>query len=87
MQLGGSAPNQYDLIRDGAIDGDWVILGYQPNRFPEAEAMELPFMTSKSGQDASAAAWITEIDAKGHDGAALVAAAQAAVAGNSAPAQ
>lgn len=57
MQLGGSAPNQYDLIRDGAIDGGWVIPGYQPNRFPEAEALELPFMTTKSGEEASAAAW------------------------------
>ena len=57
MQLGGAAPNQYDLIRDGAIDGGWVIPGYQPNRFPEAEAMELPFMTTKSGEEASAAAW------------------------------
>lgn len=57
MQLGGSAANQFDLIRDGAIDGGWVIPGYQPNRFPEAEAMELPFMTSKSGEEASAAAW------------------------------
>jgi TRAP-type C4-dicarboxylate transport system substrate-binding protein len=57
MQLGGSAPNQYDLIRDGAIDGGWVIPGYQPNRFPEAEAMELPFMTTKLGEEASAAAW------------------------------
>ncbi len=57
MQLGGAAPSQYDLIRDGAIDGGWVIPGYQPNRFPEAEAMELPFMTTKSGEEASAAAW------------------------------
>jgi TRAP-type C4-dicarboxylate transport system substrate-binding protein len=57
MQLGGSAPSQYDLIRDGAIDGGWIIPGYQPNRFPEAEAMELPFMTTKSGEEASAAAW------------------------------
>ena len=57
MQLGGAAPNQYDLIRDGAIDGGWVIPGYQPNRFPEAEAMELPFMTTKLGEEASAAAW------------------------------
>lgn len=57
MQLGGSAPSQFDLIRDGAIDGGWVIPGYQPNRFPEAEAMELPFMTTKSGEEASAAAW------------------------------
>lgn len=57
MQLGGSATNQYDLIRDGAIDGGWIIPGYQPNRFPEAEALELPFMTTKSAEEASAAAW------------------------------
>lgn len=57
MQLGGAAPSQFDLIRDGAIDGGWVIPGYQPNRFSEAEAMELPFMTTKSGEEASAAAW------------------------------
>ncbi|PRY75270.1 TRAP-type C4-dicarboxylate transport system substrate-binding protein [Yoonia maritima] len=58
MQLGGSAPNQYDLIRDGAIDGGWVVPAYQPNRFPEAEALELPFMTTKSAEEASAAAWV-----------------------------
>ncbi|WP_417258314.1 TRAP transporter substrate-binding protein [Celeribacter sp.] len=57
MQLGGKAPDQYDLIRDGAIDGGWVIPGYQPGRFPEVEAMELPFMTAKSGELASIAAW------------------------------
>ncbi len=57
MQLGGKAPNQYDLIRDGAVDGGWVIPGYQPGRFPEAEAMEMPFMTTKSAEEASKAAW------------------------------
>ncbi|GFE64755.1 TRAP transporter substrate-binding protein [Litoreibacter roseus] len=57
MQLGGKAPSQYDLIRDGAVDGGWVIPGYQPGRFPEAEAMELPFMVTKSGEEASVAAW------------------------------
>lgn len=57
MQLGGRAPDQYDLIRDGAIDGGWVIPGYQPGRFPEVEAMELPFITMKSGELASIAAW------------------------------
>ena len=57
MQLGGAAPNQYDLIRDGAIDGGWVIPGYQPGRFPEAEALELPFMVTKSGEEASRVAW------------------------------
>ncbi|MEM8978958.1 MAG: TRAP transporter substrate-binding protein [Pseudomonadota bacterium] len=57
MQLGGKAPSQYDLIRDGAIDGGWVIPGYQPGRFPEAEALEMPFMVTKSGEEASIAAW------------------------------
>ena len=57
MQLGGSAANMYDLIADGALDGGWIIPGYQPGRFPEAEALELPFMTPKSAEAASAAAW------------------------------
>src|SRR6056297_3153292 len=57
MALGGQAPSQYDLIRDGVIDGGWVIPGYQPGRFPEAEALELPFMTTKSAEEASRAAW------------------------------
>lgn len=58
MQLGGKAPTQYDLIRDGVVDGGWVIPGYQPGRFPEAEAMEMPFMVTKKGEEASKAAWI-----------------------------
>ena len=57
MQLGGGAAEQYDLIRDGAIDGGWVIPGYQAGRFPEAEALELPFMVTKSAEEASRAAW------------------------------
>ncbi|MEM7489359.1 MAG: C4-dicarboxylate ABC transporter, partial [Pseudomonadota bacterium] len=57
MQLGGSAANMYDLIADGAVDGGWIIPGYQPGRFPEAEALELPFMTPKSAEAASVAAW------------------------------
>ncbi|MEV8467341.1 TRAP transporter substrate-binding protein [Fluviibacterium sp. DFM31] len=57
MQLGGKPTAQYDLIRDGAIDGGWVIPSYQPGRFPEAEALELPFMTSKSAEESSQAAW------------------------------
>lgn len=58
MQLGGKAPNMYDLIRDGAVDGGWVIPGYQPGRFPQAEALELPFMVTKSAEEASKAAWL-----------------------------
>ncbi|WP_417272016.1 TRAP transporter substrate-binding protein [Celeribacter halophilus] len=57
MQLGGKASDQYDMIRDGAIDGGWVVPGYQPGRFPETEALELPFMMPKSGELASVAAW------------------------------
>ncbi|RDC73981.1 C4-dicarboxylate ABC transporter [Rhodovulum sp. 12E13] len=57
MALGGKAQSQYDMIRDGVIDGGWVIPGYQPGRFPEAEALELPFMMPKSGEVASAIAW------------------------------
>lgn len=57
MQLGGSPVNQYDLIADGAIDGGWVIPGYQPGRFPEIEALELPFMTPKSAEVSSPGAW------------------------------
>ncbi len=57
MQLGGSAPDQFDLIQDGVIDGGWVIPGYQAGRFPEAEVLELPFMVTKSAEEASIAAW------------------------------
>ena len=57
MQLGGAAPEQYDLIRDGVVDGGWVIPGYTPGRFPEVEALELPFTTTKSAEEASIAAW------------------------------
>ncbi|WGW04909.1 TRAP transporter substrate-binding protein [Tropicibacter oceani] len=57
MQLGGAAPEQYDLILDGVIDGGWVIPGYQGGRFPQAEALELPFMVTKSAEEASRAAW------------------------------
>lgn len=57
MQLGGTAPEQYDLIVDGIIDGGWVIPGYTAGRFPETEALELPFMGPKSGEQASVAAW------------------------------
>lgn len=57
MQLGGKPPALYDQIRDGVIDCGWAIPAYTPGRFPEAEAFELPFMTSMSGEDSSKAAW------------------------------
>ncbi len=61
MQLGGAPPALYDQIRDGVIDCGWALPAYTPGRFPEAEVMELPFMTSMNAEDSSRAAWeITE---------------------------
>lgn len=57
MQLGGKAPSVYDQIRDGVVDGGWVIPAYTPGRFPEAEALELPFMTTMNASESSRAAW------------------------------
>lgn len=57
MQLGGKPPALYDQIRDGVIDGGWTIPSYNPGRFPEAEALELPFITSLNAESSSAAAW------------------------------
>ncbi len=57
MQLGGKPPALYDQIRDGVIDGGWALPAYTPGRFPEAEAFELPFMTSLSAEASSRAAW------------------------------
>ena len=57
MQLGGKATEMYDQIAEGIVDGGWVIPGYEPGRFPEAEAMELPFLVTKSAEEASRAAW------------------------------
>ena len=57
MQLGGKAPALYDQIRDGVIDGGWALPAYTPGRFPAAEAFELPFMTLRSAEASSRAAW------------------------------
>jgi len=57
MQLGGAPPALYDQIRDGVIDCGWALPAYTPGRFPEAETMELPFMTSMDAEGSSRAAW------------------------------
>ena len=57
MQLGGAPPALYDQIRDGVIDGGWALPAYTPGRFPETEAFELPFVSSKSAEKTSMAAW------------------------------
>jgi len=58
MQLGGAPPTLYDQIRDGVIDGGWALPAYTPGRFPEAEAFELPFMTTNSAEESSRASWM-----------------------------
>lgn len=58
MQLGGTPADMYDLIADGVVDGGWIAPSYQPGRFPEVEALELPFMVTKSAEEASRAAWV-----------------------------
>ncbi len=57
MQLGGKPQALYDQIRDGVIDCGWALPAYTPGRFPEAEAFELPFMTSRNAAASSKAAW------------------------------
>ncbi|MCY3996952.1 MAG: TRAP transporter substrate-binding protein [Rhodobacter sp.] len=57
MQLGGKPPALYDQIRDGVIDGGWALPAYTPGRFPETEVFELPFVSSKSAEETSRAAW------------------------------
>lgn len=57
MQLGGKPPALYDQIRDGVIDGGWALPAYTPGRFPETEALELPFISVRSAEAASKAAW------------------------------
>jgi TRAP-type C4-dicarboxylate transport system substrate-binding protein len=56
MQLGGTAPQLYDQVRDGVVDVAWTLPGYNAGRFPSMEVFELPFMISDA-QSASRAAW------------------------------
>ena len=56
MQLGGTAPQLYDQVRDGVADVVWTLPGYNAGRFPSMEVFELPFMISDA-QSASRAAW------------------------------
>ncbi len=56
MQLGGTAPQLYDQVRDGVADIVWTLPGYNAGRFPMMEVFELPFMITDA-QSASRAAW------------------------------
>ncbi|WP_136068517.1 TRAP transporter substrate-binding protein [Modicisalibacter radicis] len=55
MQLGGSAPSLYDQAREGVVDIAWTLLSYTPNRFPESEAFDQPFLPT-TGEATSMAA-------------------------------
>jgi TRAP-type C4-dicarboxylate transport system substrate-binding protein len=56
MQLGGTAPQLYDQVRDGVVDVVWTIPNYSAGRFPLIEVFELPFMT-QDAEVASRAVW------------------------------
>jgi TRAP-type transport system periplasmic protein len=56
MQLGGTAQQLFDQVRDGVADIVWTLPGYTAGRFPVMEVFELPFMTSDA-EVASRAAW------------------------------
>lgn len=56
MQLGGTAPQLYDQVRDGVVDIAWTLPGYNAGRFPSMEVFELPFMIGDA-ESASRAAW------------------------------
>lgn len=44
MQLGGTPPSLFDQARTGQADIIWTVVGYTPDRFPEAEVFDLPFL-------------------------------------------
>ena len=46
MQLGGTAPELIDQVRDGVADIVWTVVGYTPGRFPRTEVFELPFFAT-----------------------------------------
>lgn len=47
MQLGGTAAQLYDQVRDGMADVVWTLPGLTPGRFPKIEVFELPFVANK----------------------------------------
>jgi TRAP-type C4-dicarboxylate transport system substrate-binding protein len=48
MQLGGTASQLYDQVRDGLTDIAWTLPGLTPGRFPKIEVFELPFVANRS---------------------------------------
>ena len=56
-QLGGTPADQMQMIRDGVIDGGFILPAALPGGIPEAEALELPQFGGYSAETASAGAW------------------------------
>jgi TRAP-type C4-dicarboxylate transport system substrate-binding protein len=40
----GKAIDHYDMARDGLVDISWINAGFQPGRFPVAQALEMPWL-------------------------------------------
>ena len=40
----GKAIDHYDMARDGLVDISWINAGFQPGRFPIAQALEMPWL-------------------------------------------
>ncbi len=54
----GKAFDHYDMVRDGIADVAYVSPGYQPGRFPIADAPQLPFtIANGTGGSAAVDAW------------------------------
>lgn len=60
MQLGGSAPDIYDQVKDGVVDMGFTLPGYKAGLFPATSAFELPFI----GAEASIASQALEVYAQ-----------------------
>jgi len=56
MQLGGTANQLFDQVRDGVADIVWTLPTYQAGRFTKSEVFELPFMV-RSSEKGSQALW------------------------------
>src|SRR4030095_16480656 len=55
-ELGGTATQLYDQVKDGMVDIAWTLPGYNAGRFPSMEVFGLPFMVGEA-ETASRAAW------------------------------
>ncbi len=56
MQLGGTAAQLFDQVRDGVVDATWANPGFKPGSFTKTEVFELPFMV-KGAEGGSRALW------------------------------